>query len=154
VDFIFGRTANTYIKGSVIASVAVGAITASGPPNASSGIYVLDSCDIQAAVDAEVDLVGKVYLGRPWTQYARAVFKDCSLSGIINAAGWEPWFTTVSNTVDVFFAEYNNTGDGSNTTQRAGFSTQLTSSTVNNYSISAILGSGYVLWVDLDSCKA
>lgn len=37
-DFIFGQTAKTYIKSSVIASVAAGAITASGPPSYGEGI--------------------------------------------------------------------------------------------------------------------
>jgi len=149
VDYIFGQTANTYIKNSVIASVGVGAITASGPQTSSaSGIYVLDSCHIQAAANAKVNLVGNVYLGRPWTQYARAVFKSCSLSNIINAAGWDKWSTTQPNTASVTFAEYVNTGPGSSTSQRARFSTQLSSSTAAKYSISAVLGSGYTTWVD------
>jgi hypothetical protein len=41
VDFIFGKTANTYIKSSVIASVGVGAITASGPTSSGVGICKL-----------------------------------------------------------------------------------------------------------------
>jgi pectinesterase len=48
---------------------------------------VLDSCTIQAASDAKLDLTGKVYLGRPWSKYARVVYKACSLSSIINSAG-------------------------------------------------------------------
>jgi len=149
VDYIFGQTANTYIKNSVIASVAPGSITASGPPSSSGGgIYVLDSCHIQVAADAKNNLAGQVYLGRPWSQYARAVFKSCSLSNIINAAGWTQWTTSQPNTSGVTFAEYGNTGAGSSTSQRARFSTQLTSSTSSKYSISAVLGSGYTTWVD------
>ncbi|KIM83640.1 carbohydrate esterase family 8 protein [Piloderma croceum F 1598] len=148
VDFIFGQTAKTYIKSSVIASVAAGTITASGSLSTGEGIYVIDSCTIKAADDAKSALTQEVYLGRPWTQYAQAVFKDCSLSDIINPAGWEKWSTSEPNTADVLFAEYGNTGAGSTISQRASFSTMLTSSSVAKYSISAILGSGYTAWVD------
>ncbi|KAF7985848.1 hypothetical protein HWV62_538 [Athelia sp. TMB] len=149
VDFIFGQTANTYIYASVIAPKITGStITASGPPSAGAGIYVFDSCWIEAAASATVSLVGKVYLGRPWTEYARAVFKYCSLSDIIAPAGWKVWSPTTSNTEDVLFAEYDNNGAGAATAARANFSTQLTSTTIGNYAIANILGSGYESWVD------
>jgi hypothetical protein len=54
---------------------------------------------------------------------------------------------SLATRADVLFAEYGNTGDGSNTSQRQ-FSTALTSASVAKYSISAILGSGYEAWVD------
>ncbi|KIM90510.1 carbohydrate esterase family 8 protein [Piloderma croceum F 1598] len=148
VDFIFGKTANTYIRASVIASVIAGStITAPGPPSSGEGIYVIESCTVKAADDAKSNLTHQVYLGRPWTQYAQAVFKYCSLSDIINPAGWKQWSTSEPNTANVLFAEFGNTGDGSNTSQR-NFSTTLTSASVAKYSISAILGSGYNAWVD------
>ncbi|KAF7985845.1 hypothetical protein HWV62_532 [Athelia sp. TMB] len=150
VDFIFGQTANTYFYASVIASKAAGTITASGPPSSTEGIYVFDSCYIEAASDASSALTGDVYLGRPWTEYARAVFKYCSLSAIINSAGWEEWSTATPNTADVLFAEYENSGAGATTSGRASFSKQLTSTTVASYSIASILGSGYASWVDAD----
>ncbi|KZP16278.1 carbohydrate esterase family 8 protein [Athelia psychrophila] len=149
VDFIFGQTANSYFYASVIAPKTTGGtITASGPASSSVGIYVFDSCYIEAAASATTSLTGKVFLGRPWTEYARAVFKYCSLSSIINSAGWEEWSTATPNTADVVFAEYDNNGSGATTSGRASFSKQLTSTTVGTYSIANILGSGYASWVD------
>jgi pectinesterase len=173
----------------MMASVSLGTHFTGVEQADKSDIYnsdVLDSCTIQAASDAKLDLTGKIYLGRPWTQYARVVYKGCSLSNIINSAGkqqhniplfcgpaethfmqdgnnglpphlirksnrsfqlFNSWLSlTISG--NVLFAEYGNTGDGSKTSQRASFSTVLTSSSVAAYSISAILGSGYTSWVD------
>jgi hypothetical protein len=61
---------------------------------------VIDSCTVKAADDAKSDLTHQVYLGRPWTQYAQAVFKNCSLSDIINPAGEQQHssFYTVTDT--------------------------------------------------------
>ncbi|KAJ8550387.1 hypothetical protein ON010_g10683 [Phytophthora cinnamomi] len=61
-----------------------------------------------------------VYLGRPWQPYARAVWQNSELSDAINPAGWELWED--NNTANVFFKEYNNSGDGAATDERADFS--------------------------------
>ncbi|KAK4702516.1 pectinesterase, partial [Phenoliferia sp. Uapishka_3] len=149
VDYIFGQTANTWLDHCTIASKAAGAITASGRPSSSStGIYVFNACTIKQAATATTSLKGLVYLGRPWTQYARAVFMFSSLSSIINTKGWEQWTSTAPNTSGVTFAEYKNTGAGNWTTSRATFSKQLTSTTVAAYTLPKILGSNYADWVD------
>lgn len=74
-------------------------------------------------------------LYRPWREYARVVFQRSSLSDIINPAGWttlaDPAEPSVSypsaahHVADDFyisngriFEEYDNTGDGSDTSQR------------------------------------
>jgi pectinesterase len=86
---------------------------------------------------------GTVYLGRPWSEYARVCFQDTDLSAIINSAGWEEWSTSKPNTEYVTFEEYGNTGAGASGT-RASFSTKLSA----GLSISTILGSSYTHWVD------
>ncbi|KZP16277.1 carbohydrate esterase family 8 protein [Athelia psychrophila] len=150
VDFIFGRSAATYIKKSTIASNAPGNITASGALDLDTGIYVFDSCTIEAAATATSSLVGEVYLGRPWAEYARVVFLSSSLSSIINPLGWNEWSAATPNLADITFAEYNNTGAGSVTSQRVSFSEVLSSSEATSYSISKILGTSYTSWVDAD----
>ncbi|KAK4695646.1 pectinesterase, partial [Phenoliferia sp. Uapishka_3] len=149
VDYIFGQTANTWLDHCTIASKAAGTITASGRPSSTStGIYVFNSCTIEQASSATSSLSGLVYLGRPWTEYARAVFMFSSLSDIIASKGWEEWSSTEPNTSGVTFAEYSNSGVGSSTTSRATFATQLTSTTVASYTLSKILGTDYADWVD------
>jgi pectinesterase len=88
---------------------------------------------------------GNVYLGRPWSEYARVVFQNTVLSDIINSAGWEVWSSSTSNTEDVVtFEEYNNTGAGASGT-RASFSSKLSAAV----GVSTILGSSYTSWVDI-----
>ncbi|KAF5376573.1 hypothetical protein D9757_008268 [Collybiopsis confluens] len=145
VDFIFGQHARAFFQKNIIASVAPGAITADGPASKSDGLFVINESTIQASSAATASLVGKVFLGRPWTQFATVAFTSCSLSNIINPAGWEIWSTATPNTADVTFVEYQNTGAGAAGT-RASFSTKLTSNAA--YNVGVVLGSTWTQWVD------
>ncbi|KAI9364364.1 pectin lyase fold/virulence factor [Zopfochytrium polystomum] len=144
VDFIFGQHARAWITGSTIAvSAGGGAITANGRPSTSdTSYYVINTSTITAKSGASVGS-GTVYLGRPWGQYARVCFQSCSLSGIINGAGWEQWSASTPNTASVTFQEYGNSGTGASG-NRASFSTKISSP----ISIGTILGSDYTSWVD------
>ncbi|KAJ0118698.1 Pectinesterase [Diaporthe amygdali] len=142
VDYIFGQHARAWITNSKIASIGAGAITASGRASSSdTSYYVITDSTIEAGSTAPA--AGTVYLGRPWGAYARVAFQRCSLSNIINSAGWEVWSTSDTRTQDVSFEEYSNTGDGAKGT-RASFSTKLSSA----ITIATILGSDYAEWVD------
>lgn len=150
VDFIFGQSAMAWIDSSDIrVSAGGGAITASGRISSSSdSYYVINKCSVAAATESTADDFeapgsGTVYLGRPWTEYARVCFQQTTLSDIINSAGWEEWSTSEANTEAVTFAEYGNSGDGASGT-RASFSETLKSA----LTISSILGSDYADWVD------
>lgn len=65
-------------------------------------------------------------------------FQLTSMTDIINSAGWSVWETSETNTEDVTFAEYDNSGAGSEGT-RASFATTLSDA----IEITAILGSSY-----------
>ncbi|ROV95268.1 hypothetical protein VPNG_08975 [Cytospora leucostoma] len=144
VDFIFGQHARAWITDSVLASIGAGAITANGRASSSDdSYYVITDSTIEAGSPAPSK--GTVYLGRPWSEYARVVFQRSSLSNIINSAGWEEWSSSEPNTEDVLFGEYDNTGSGASGT-RASFAETLSSA----LTISTILGSDYADWVDSD----
>jgi pectinesterase len=144
VDFIFGQHARAWITNSDIrVSAGGGCITANGRSSSSDvSYYVIDSSTVAATSGASVSSKS-VYLGRPWSEYARVCFQETSLSSIINSAGWTEWSTSEPNTADVTFQEYDNTGTGASGT-RASFSTKLSSA----ITISTILGSDYTNWVD------
>ncbi|KAK0470952.1 pectin lyase fold/virulence factor [Armillaria novae-zelandiae] len=149
VDYIFGQYARAYFHENMIASVGAGAITASGR-TASSGtsgtsLFVINKATITTSSVAKTSLQGKVYLGRPWGNYARVVYTSCSLGNLINGAGWEQWSSSSPNTDHVTFAEYESIGSGASGT-RASFSTKLSST--SGYTISDVLGSTYTSWVD------
>ena len=144
VDFIFGQHARIWIDSSDIrVSAGGGAITANGRSSSSDvSYYVINESSVAASTSSTAGS-GTVYLGRPWSEYARVCFQNTVLSDIINSAGWEIWSTSTPNTADVTFEEYGNTGAGASGT-RASFSTILSSA----ISISTILGSSYTSWVD------
>ncbi|KAF9025925.1 pectin lyase fold/virulence factor [Rhodocollybia butyracea] len=92
------------------------------------------------AITADVPLTIHILAGS-------VAFTSCSLSSIINPAGWEIWSTTEPNTEDVTFAEFDNTDSGASGT-RVSFSTKLTSTA--GYTIADVLGSDWTSWVDQD----
>ncbi|KAJ3038275.1 hypothetical protein HDV00_000872 [Rhizophlyctis rosea] len=147
-DFIFGQRAQSYFYKNIIAPVNGGYITANGRDSTSNpSNYVFDSCTIQAASSAPSSITGTVYLGRPWRAYARTVFKFCSLSNIVAAAGWHEWGSAQPDTTHLFYGEYKNTGPGAWNSKRVSFATNMSSDA--GYTISDVLGSGYASWVDM-----
>ncbi|KAF3400436.1 putative pectinesterase A [Talaromyces pinophilus] len=112
VDFIFGAAA-AWFGECTIASNGGGAITANSRSSTTDITwYVIDSSRITAA--SGYSLSEKVYLGRPWRQYARVIFQNSDLTDVVNPAGW----TTLYAGATPIFEEYGNTGDGSNTSDR------------------------------------
>ncbi|KEP53084.1 pectinesterase [Rhizoctonia solani 123E] len=134
VDFIFGQHASIWITKSTINSVGNGAITASGRSSNDTNYYVIDNSTVQGT--------GTVYLGRPWSNYARVIFQNSKVSSEVQAAGWEIWSSATPNTDNVLFGEYNNGGAGAWQTGRVSFATKMSA----GISIGTVLGS--TSWVD------
>ncbi|KAJ7230263.1 putative pectin methylesterase [Mycena pura] len=146
VDFIFGQHARAFFQRNTIASVAAGTITADGPTSATdASLFVINNSNIIQSTAATTSLTGKVFLGRPWTQWAKVAFTQCTLAATINSAGWEIWSTATPNTADVTFAEFDNTGPGAAGT-RASFSEKASS--IVGFRAADVLGSNWTTWVD------
>ncbi|CZR66597.1 related to Pectinesterase A [Phialocephala subalpina] len=112
-DFIFGDAAAWFDSCDIAAKKAGAAITANSRTlSTDDAWYVFDSCNVDAA--SGYSLEGEVYLGRPWRVLARVMFQSSVLSNIINAAGW----TTMADNATPVFEEFNNSGDGSDTSDR------------------------------------
>jgi len=146
VDFIFGQHGRAFFQNNTIASIGPGCITADGPGDATDGIFVINDSRIILGSSAVSVTSGNVYLGRPWTDYARVVYSNSHLSSHINPAGWSEWQPATPNTAHVLFGEFANTGPGVSAGNRSSFATELTSNV--GYSIADILGSDYATWVD------
>ncbi|KAI9643790.1 hypothetical protein NHQ30_007140 [Ciborinia camelliae] len=144
IDWIFGQSSVAWIDGSTIAASAPGGcITADGRTSATDpSFYVINKCTITTS-SGSTATAGTIYLGRPWTEYARVAVQESSLSSVINSAGWSAWSTSDARTGDVLFEEYANTGTGASGT-RASFASKYTTA----YTISGVLGSTYSSWVD------
>lgn len=119
VDFIFGASTAVF-DSCVIHSKTGGYVTAPSTPQGAKYGYVFYDCRLTA----EQGLEGKVYLSRPWRPYAQAVFVRCELGSHIRPEGWNNWGKE-SNESTVFYAEYQNTGEGTSVENRVAYGTQL-----------------------------
>lgn len=117
-DFIFGPS-TAWFEDCHIHSKADSYVTAASTPQATAYGYVFNHCRLTAD-----EGISKVYLGRPWRPYAYTLFMNCELGAHIVPAGWHNWNNT-SNETTARYAEYNNTGDGANSSARAQWSRQL-----------------------------
>jgi pectinesterase len=131
-DFIFGGATVLFSK-CTIQSKSNSYVTAASTPQGKLYGYVFLDCRLTAA-----DGVQKVYLGRPWRDYARVVFIKCELGVQIQPAGWSNWQGTARDKT-AHFAEYGNTGPGSDISQRISWSHQLSKKEAQQYSIKNIL---------------
>lgn len=118
-DFIFGPS-TAWFENCVIFSKSDSYVTAASTPKNIKYGYIFNHCKLTAA-----DNVHKVCLGRPWRPYGYTLFMNCELGNHIVPKGWHNWGKT-SNEQTARYAEYNNTGEGANTKDRAPWSRQLT----------------------------
>lgn len=118
-DFIFGPS-TAWFEGCTIYSKINSYVTAASTPADMAYGYVFNHCKLTAA-----EGVDKVCLGRPWRPYAYTLFMNCELGVHILPAGWHNW-GNAANEKTARYMEYNNTGAGANTAERAPWSHQLT----------------------------
>lgn len=148
MDFIWGFS-QAYFHGCYIATNTAGAsISAQSRASGALGGYVFDSCLI-TYTSTYGSSYGLSYLGRPYSNYSVAVYKNSYIDKNINPAGWSVWQASNPQTNNVLFGEYNNTGPSSwqATTARASFATNLTDAQVAAYDLGTFLGS--TSWIDM-----
>ena len=117
-DFIFGPS-TAWFEHCDIFCKADSYITAASTPQEVPYGYVFNNCRITADTH-----VSKLYLGRPWRDYGYTLFMNCELPRVILPAGWHHWQKEREKTAR--YMEYNNRGEGADTSQRVGWSRQLT----------------------------
>jgi pectinesterase len=147
-DFIFGQRGEAYFEQNTIAVTAPGCITASGRTSNDNTSYVFNLNTIVLDSGAASDTAGRVFLGRPWGDFAKVIFKNTVINAPLNTTVWSIWEAGDPQTDDVFFADFNSTGPGIAGATRAPFSTELTAIQAAAYSISSAVGSDYATWVD------
>ena len=117
-DFIFGPS-TAWFENCDIFCKANSYITAASTPQDVPFGYIFNNCRITA--DASVD---KVYLGRPWRDYAYTLFMNCELPRQIRPEGWHHWREAAKKTARYY--EYDNHGAGAATDRRVPWSRTLT----------------------------
>ncbi|KAJ6582996.1 pectinesterase [Mycena vulgaris] len=147
-DFIFGRLGLSYFGGNTIAVNGGGCITASGRQTNDSGSYVFNQNTVILASDAVSGTSGNIFLGRPWADFAKVIFKNTQITAPMNKALWSQWSAATPNTDHILFAEFNTTGTGASGASRPSFATVLTAAQAASYTISSAVGSDFASWVD------
>ncbi|ASB48375.1 pectinesterase family protein [Alkalitalea saponilacus] len=139
-DFIFGEGTAVFQDCQIHSKSNSYITAASTPENIPYGFVFID-CNLTAEED-----VDKVFLGRPWRDYARTVFMNCELGSHIRPEGWSNWSGT-NRDESAFYAEYGNTGPGANTSNRASWAMQLTEEEAKHYTIENIFRFGIGEWL-------
>ena len=92
--------------------------------------FIFRNCLVKGANNVPTN---SFYLGRPWGDYAGAIYLNCKLSNQVNSAGWT--IMGSSTYLTSCFAEYNSTdlnGIPVDTTKRISWSYQLKQADVDN----------------------
>ncbi|CAN4107157.1 unnamed protein product [Withania somnifera] len=143
VDFIFGDGQSIYERCSIAVNGGelngiVGFITAQGRTslNDQSG-FVFKDCGVFGN--------GLAYLGRPWREYARVLFYNCSMSNVVVSDGWSAW-NLIGRENYLTFSEENCKGIGSNTSQRVRWAAKLSQQELQHLtSLSFIDNEGWIM---------
>lgn len=131
-DFIFGSSTAVF-QDCVILCKKNSYITAASTPKESEFGYVFMNCKIEATPE-----ISKVFLGRPWRDYANVVFLNCELGAHIRPEGWHNW-SKPEREETAFYAEYRNRGLGADTSDRVVWSKQLTAKQAEKYTVENVL---------------
>lgn len=119
IDFIFGRSTAIF-QGCTIHSLGGGFLTAADQTEQTAYGFLFEQCTIYGDAGP-----GSMYLGRPWGEYAKVVYANCTMDDSVVPAGWDDWGDPVTHAT-AFFAEYNTSGDGADPADRVDWSHQLT----------------------------
>ncbi|XP_010522800.1 PREDICTED: probable pectinesterase/pectinesterase inhibitor 7 [Tarenaya hassleriana] len=150
VDFIFGNAAVVFQNCNIYPRRPMqnqfNAITAQGrtDPNQNTGTSI-HNCTVRPADDLVYKV--KTYLGRPWKEYSRTVYMQSYIDGVVEPIGWREWNGDFALST-LYYAEYNNTGPGSNTINRVNWTGYhvINSTDAANFTVSSfLLGDDWIL---------
>jgi pectinesterase len=144
-DFIFGE-ATVVFQHCVINSLKNSFITAPATTPRQQFGFVFFDCTLTPADTS----VKRVYLGRPWRPYAKAVYINTDMGSHILKEGWDNWRNPENEKI-AFFAEYQSEGKGADAKGRVPWSHQLNAADFKKYTIKNILA-GNDNW-DVSSIK-
>lgn len=148
IDFIFGSSAAVFqdCKIVIVPRLAepekgeTNVVTAHGrtDPAQSTGL-VFRNCTISGssrymASYMKNPSVHQNYLGRPWKEYSRTVFINCTLDALISPQGWMPWDGEFALKT-LYFGEFGNSGKGAELSTRVPWSSKVPAEHVHAYSV-------------------
>nr|XP_027109536.1 pectinesterase-like [Coffea arabica] len=150
IDYIFGNAAVVFQLCNMYSRLPLqgqfNTITAQGKTdiNQNTGTSILD-CNILAATDLSLsNATVQTYLGRPWKNYSTTVYMESFMDSLINPAGWAAWSGDFALST-LYYAEYNNSGPGSNRVTWPGYHVITSASAVVNFTVSIFISGDFWL---------
>jgi pectin methylesterase-like acyl-CoA thioesterase len=145
VDFIFGN-ATAVFDHDEIHEVRPAYLTAQSrtDPTQTTGYVITNSkvtrskC-LRDAPECSAPWEGTFYLGRPWRLYSRVIVMHTELPASLNPEGWSIWHKGDEMPPKAYYAEFQNTGPGADTSKRAAWSHQLTPTEAAQYTPATFL---------------
>lgn len=131
-DFIFG-SATAFFENCEIFSKKDSFITAASTPENVEFGFVFQNCRFTSTAN-----ISKVYLGRPWRIYAKTAIFNSTLGSHILPEGWFNWDKPESEKTS-FYAEFNNSGKGSDLKNRVKWAHQLSDKEAKTYTKENVL---------------
>ncbi|KAF1867328.1 hypothetical protein Lal_00049757 [Lupinus albus] len=147
VDFIFGNSAAVFQDCVILVrprqenpekgeSNAITAHGRSDPAQATGFVFhncLINGTDKYLALYHSNPNVHKNFLGRPWRLYSRTVFIHSTMDAIVAPQGWLPWKEDFALKT-LYYGEFENSGPGSDLSQRVPWSNKVPSEHVLAYS--------------------
>ncbi|TXG65300.1 hypothetical protein EZV62_006575 [Acer yangbiense] len=122
IDFIFGAASVVIQNSTILARRPLdrqyNVITADGRTDDTvNTAIVIHKCSIIPTPELKAQSNVKTYLGRPWKTFSRTIIMQSNIDGFIDSEGWVK-FRDSSDVTTLYYAEFWNSGPGSNTTGR------------------------------------
>ncbi|KAI7957719.1 hypothetical protein MJO29_005936 [Puccinia striiformis f. sp. tritici] len=141
VDFIFGSGTAWFERANIVVKPPRSFATITAHKRVGAGSPAKFVFNLSNIVGAPGARPGSAYLGRPWSAFAAVTFQFCTLSNVINPAGWAAWNPPQdSRTQSVQFYEFQNKGPGSQGRRLFG---KLSAQPAK---IEQVLGANYASW--------
>ncbi|MBA0778327.1 hypothetical protein Gotri_006199 [Gossypium trilobum] len=143
IDFIFGNAAVVFQSCNILPRQPLAnqfnTITAQGKkdPNQNTGI-----CIQKCSISAFGNLTAKTYLGRPWKEFSTTVIMQSKIGAFLDPVGWKGWVANVDPPISIFYAEYQNSGPGSNVDNRvkwAGYRSTLSDVDAGKFTVETFI---------------
>lgn len=133
VDFIFGPATAVFDHCSIHCKRTGGYLTAASTPMDQRYGYVFLDCKVTGGEGVE-----KVWLGRPWRDYAMTVFIRTEMDGSINPLGWHNWSKPERESTSRY-EEFASTGAGAAPESRVRWAKQLSPEAAALYTVEQVL---------------
>ncbi|WP_456276441.1 pectinesterase family protein [Bacillus sp. AK128] len=133
VDFIFGSGTAVFDQ-CEIHSLHMGYITAASTPEDKQYGFIFFDCKLTGVAEER-----SVYLGRPWRPHAQTAFIRTWMGPHIRFEGWNNW-RNPQNERTARYAEYQSTGPGSAYDLRVNWSSQISESELEDFTLEKIFG--------------